>query len=274
MNALLHPRLANALMVYTDEGRAALARIYESYIAVAQAAAVPIVLSAPTWRANRQRLAEAQVTTDVNANAVQYMRQLQAQHVAAPVVVGGLIGCRNDCYLPAQALSAHEAEVFHAWQIDKLAAAGVDYLLAATLPAVCEAAGIARAMARTGTPYLISFVIDRTGNVLDGTPIAQAVDQVDQETARPPLGYMINCSYPSFLCAGRQPRALFERLIGFQANASSRDQTELEGADCVQCDDVADWGTRMLELNQTYGVRILGGCCGTGAEHLRFLVTH
>jgi methionine synthase I (cobalamin-dependent) len=27
----------------------------------------------------------------------------------------------------------------------------------------------------------------------------------------------------------------------------------------------------MLELHRTFGVKVLGGCCGTDAEHLRYL---
>ena len=37
-------------------------------------------------------------------------------------------------------------------------------------------------------------------------------------------------------------------------------------------DDLSDWGNRMIELNQKYGVRILGGCCGTDAQHLQYIV--
>jgi methionine synthase I (cobalamin-dependent) len=28
----------------------------------------------------------------------------------------------------------------------------------------------------------------------------------------------------------------------------------------------------MLELNKSYGIKILGGCCGTGNEHLKYIV--
>lgn len=87
------------------------------------------------------------------------------------VKIGGFISCRNDCYKPDEGLSASEAEKFHSWQIDQLAQAGVDFLIAGTLPNVDEAMGIARAMEKTGVPYIISFVINRRGSVLDGTSL-------------------------------------------------------------------------------------------------------
>ena len=68
-----------------------------------------------------------------------------------------------------------------------------------------------------------------------------------------------------------QPVALFDRLVGYQANASSLDHCDLDGAAELATDDVADWGVQMLDLNRRFGLRILGGCCGTGPEHLRYL---
>ena len=43
------------------------------------------------------------------------------------------------------------------------------------------ALGVADAMARTGLPYTISFVIRRSGVVLDGTPLGQAIEWMMQK---------------------------------------------------------------------------------------------
>ena len=37
-------------------------------------------------------------------------------------------------------------------------------------------------------------------------------------------------------------------------------------------DAIPDWGKQMIELYTKYGVRILGGCCGTGPAHLQYIV--
>ena len=75
-----------------------------------------------------------------------------------------------------------------------------------------------------------------------------------------------------FLCAAQQPRELFSRLIGYQANASSLDHCDLEQADELKAEDVSAWGDAMLDLNRSYGLTILGGCCGTGRAHLQYIV--
>ena len=183
-----------------------------------------------------------------------------------------MIGSKNDGYNPSEGLSAYEAEEFHAWQIDQLAQAGVDYLIAATLPNVEEAIGIAKAMGKTGLPYIISFVISRDGRVLDGTDFSAAIDRIDSSTKQKPLGFMVNCSYPSFFCAAKQPASLFTRIIGCQANASALDHCDLDCVDQLKAEAVSDWGKEMFMLNRSYGVKIMGGCCGTTAEHLLYLV--
>jgi S-methylmethionine-dependent homocysteine/selenocysteine methylase len=179
----------------------------------------------------------------------------------------------NDCYKPEQGLSESKSESFHSWQIDHLAQAGVDYLLATTLPNVNEAIGIARAMGKTGVPYILSFVIDHNGYVLDGTDLWSTVSLIDSDTSPRPLCYMVNCSYPTFLQAERQPKALFTRLLGFQANSSSLSHSELNGSEELQTESVTEWADEMLKLNREYGIKILGGCCGTDDAHLRSLTS-
>ena len=83
---------------------------------------------------------------------------------------------------------------------------------------------------------------------------------------------MVNCSYPTFLCAEKQRTNLFGRLIGYQANASSLNHCDLDGSTQLERENVAEWGEEMLTLNRKYGMKILGGCCGTGVTHLRYLV--
>jgi S-methylmethionine-dependent homocysteine/selenocysteine methylase len=270
----LHPRLEHALLVYDDAGKRVLTEIHRNYISFAQKTQIPIMVCAPTWRANYERISEASIQNDVNGDAVKYLLDLKAQWGAwaKNIIIGGLVGCKHDTYRPQEGLSVKDAEKFHAWQVDRQAEAGVDFLLAATLPAVPEATGIALAMGKTAVPYFIGFVINRHGYILDGTSLEKAFLEIDAATNRPPLGYMINCSYPSFLNVKRQPETVRSRLIGFQANASSLDHSELDGIECIQADDINDWGMHMIELYRKFGVKILGGCCGTGLEHLKYIV--
>ncbi len=269
----LHPRLENALFIYDDASRGALADLYHSFIAVARSVDVPFLLCTPTWRANRERLAEAGIDRNVNADAVAFVRELKKSWGSwgKNILIGGMIGCKNDSYRPAQALGTDAAETFHQWQIDRLCAAGVDFLIAATLPAVSEAAGIARAAEKTGVDCVLSFTIDRDGLILDGSFLSRAFEEIDGLCRVPPFGYMINCSYPSFFRSEEEPKSVFSRLIGFQANASSADHSALDEAAERRAEEIPDWGDRMIALNRRYGVKILGGCCGTRVAHLRYL---
>jgi methionine synthase I (cobalamin-dependent) len=89
-----------------------------------------------------------------------------------------------------------------------------------------------------------------------------------------PLGYSVNCAYPTFLCAEDQTSEVFTRLIAYLGNASSLDHCDLDNCDTLKTDTISDWGDEMLKLNNTYGITILGGCCGTNVEHLEYLVSN
>ncbi|QQL45013.1 homocysteine S-methyltransferase family protein [Sulfuriroseicoccus oceanibius] len=266
----LHPSLFNTPLIYDEEKAELMASVYHEYTAVADAFDLPILLSAPTWRLDAQRVAAAGVPSSINRDAVHFIREVQ-QAAARPEMIrcGALLGPANDCYTPELALSADDAERFHTPQAEDLATALPDFLLAQTLPAVTEALGLGRAMKSTGIPFILSFCIGRDGRILDGTPLDAAIHHLDRALDSTPLGYMINCSYPTFLHAEELIPSAVERLIGCDANASSKDLSELESADHSEQDKLEHWADAMVRLNQQHGIKILGGCCGTTPAHLR-----
>lgn len=268
----LHDTLVHAPFIYDPQAGDLLKAVYQSYIDVAQAAGLPLLLCSPTWRTNKERVEQSGINQTVNFDAVHFMRELAGDNRA--IKIGGTVGCKNDCYRPEEGLSTQEARTFHRWQVEQLVAGGPDFLMTQTLPNIHEALGIAQAMQDTGIPYIISLVISRNGQVLDGHTLKDAIEFIDLNTENPPLGYMINCAHPSFLCPETQPPEVFERLIGYQANASSLDHCDLDKARELKQDDRIEWGDLMLELNRKYGINILGGCCGTGVEHMRYLTEH
>jgi S-methylmethionine-dependent homocysteine/selenocysteine methylase len=269
----LHPTLFNTPLIYQENGRSRLEEIYHSYIEVAQDASLPLLLCAPTWRVDKVRIEEAGVPYTINGDAVAFMKGIQKRcsQAASPVIAGALLAPRNDCYAARTSLTRTESADAHAWQIDQLAETDAEVIIAQTMPAVSESLGMADRLSPTAKPYVISFVIDRSGKVLDGTPLTEAVYIIDQEAARPPAGYMVNCVYPTFIKAEEQPQALFSRLIGIQANGSSKDHAQLDGSEELQQDPLPDWGASMMRLNRDFGVKILGGCCGTDHTYLRYL---
>lgn len=269
----LHPTLFNTPLIYGPcHAREAMDSIYLEYFATARKAGLPIILTAPTWRLDAARVAAAGVPTTINRDAVHFLIALRdcAGADGSQVAVGALVGPKNDCYRPDLAPDAEDAAVFHEPQICELASTDADFLLAQTLPATGEALGIARAMAASGKPYFISFCTGPDGRVLDGTSLPEAIACLDSALATPPLGYFVNCTHPRFLLDAYQPGDL-ERLVGIQANGSSRDVTRLDGSTATVADSIETWAEAMMMLHQTHKVPILGGCCGTTLAHLQAL---
>lgn len=273
----LHPELLTAALALEPAGRALLEPIWRGYLAVARSAGLPIVLLTPTWRANRDAVARAGLSGEAlsRANAA-VLKVLRREHAAAgggPVLVAGLLGPAGDAYDPRAALGEREAAGLHGWQARLLAEAGVDFLTAQTLPALSEARGMARAMAGCGAPYLLSFIVRPAGDLLDGTPLDEAMAAIDRETRPAPVAYTINCVHPDPCRAAlaavrsRAPHAL-DRVLGLQANGAALPPEALDGADELLSDPPEPWGAAMVALRGEFGLRLLGGCCGTDERHL------
>ena len=265
----LHPQLFHTPLIYETAGRELLAGIYREYLDIAQWAQLPMLVAAPTWRLDVERVNSADVPASINTDAVRFLRDLVGENDR--IRLGGLLGPKRDCYKAELSLEPAEAAQFHAGQAKELAEAGVDYLLGQTLPSVREAIGMARAMLKTRRPSMISFCIDPEGKVLDGTPLYEAIQEVDTLTGGELLGYMVNCAYPSFLHPEHGSPETRSRLIGFDANGSSHVPWSLETREQTISEPVEVWAEEMLRLHRSWGVRLLGGCCGTTGEHLRAL---
>ncbi|WHI47259.1 homocysteine S-methyltransferase family protein [Microbulbifer sp. VAAF005] len=259
----------HAKLIYSKAGAESLKRIYSEYIKLAIDAKLPLLLATPTWRASSERVSLAKAPSSINEDAVNFLSNILPKE--GNVYVGGLVGCKNDCYKPQQSLTYKESLSYHRWQIDKLGASKADYLMGVTLPAVPEALGIASLMSNHSKPYFISFVIGSDGRLLDGHTIQEAISHIDYQVSPKPSGYFINCSHPSFLDASNQ---LPNRLIGIQANASSLTHNELENSESTHSDSISEWGNLMLHLNQNHGFNILGGCCGTDSRHLEYIINN
>jgi S-methylmethionine-dependent homocysteine/selenocysteine methylase len=272
----LHPTLFNTPLIYGPAGaRDIMVGIYREYLSVAREAGLPLLLTAPTWRLDGERVAKAGVPTTINADAVAFLRGVRDRFASEfPVLVGALTGPQNDCYRPDLAPDAVAAQRFHSKQIQELGATEADFLQAQTLPSVGEALGVARAMAATGREYIISFCTGVDGRVLDGTPLPQAMALIDEDTqlVKPPVGYYVNCTHPQFLLDAYEGQPL-ERLLGIQANGSSKDVTSLDGSVCTEADPIDVWAEAMLKLHKEHDIRVLGGCCGTSVEHLQALAS-
>jgi homocysteine S-methyltransferase len=284
----------HAGFVYDARARTALGDVYRQYLDIGRRHALPMIVLTPTWRANPERLSCAGLAhLDVNGDDVRFMAGLVAQYgdYARQVFLGGLMGCAGDAYRPQGALAAREAESFHAPQAQALAHAGVDFLMAATLPAYSEALGLARGMARCGKPYVLSFVLRPGGTLLDGTPLHKAVRRIDASVSPAPTFYLVNCVHPTVFeqacecelarspapgdpAALGKPAAWAGRVLGLQGNTSSRSPEQLDGLAQLETEEPSTFAAAMLRLHERFGTRVLGGCCGTDDRHIARIAEH
>lgn len=275
----LDPFVVNSAFIYEDTKRRALEGICREYLEIGRQFNLPLLMSTPTWRASRERIAAAGLEgRDLNADNAAFLEQLRSsyQEYADKVLICGLMSCKGDAYQPDEALSVEQAAAFHAWQAEKLAATTVDLILASTLPSLSEATGLALALATTGKPYLISFVVRPTGTLLDGTPLRDAVAAIDAAANPKPLAFMINCTHVSFarsalLHEANSSAYVRERVIGLLANTAALSPEDLDNSSQLVEEEPEAFGVAVAALGQELGLKILGGCCGTDGRHLTAL---
>ncbi|MBZ0201255.1 MAG: homocysteine S-methyltransferase family protein [Ignavibacteriaceae bacterium] len=276
-NYALDDNLLNAAMLYDDAGRKILEEIYSGYIKLGLDENLPVIILTPTWRANSLRISNSQFADkNINRDAFEFLNNIRNKFFSnEDIFIGGLMGVKGDSYKPEVALNRDEAYLFHSWQAKQLAEAGVDFLIASTVPSLKEGTGIAKAMAAQNIPYIISFVIHPVGSLLDGTMLDEAIKYIDSKIEPTPLAFMVNCVHPSiFIKALEQFEAdniIYKRLYGLQANASDKSPEELDNADVLHSDDPLNWGILMADLSNRYKMKVLGGCCGTGSKHIKCL---
>ena len=275
----LDPHLVNAAFIYSDPSRQALEGICRQYLEIGRDYQLPLLVSTPTWRASRERIASAGYEgVDVNGDNARFLSNLRASYgsYATKVIICGLLSCRGNAYAPSEAMNAADAQRFHSWQAGKLAAAEVDVILASTLPAVSEATGLALALAATGKPYLISFVVRPEGTLLDGTPLQRVITSIDSSVKPQPFAYMINCTHASFARSAlyhpdNSSALVRQRVVGLLANTAALSPEALDGSNTLVEEAPDRFGASVAGLHRDLGLKILGGCCGTDDRHIRAL---
>ncbi len=313
----LDPHLLNSALLYNDEGKKYLEEIYRQYIDCAYRRNLPMIVLTPTWRANPERISRAGLPTrqsskdvggrahDVNKDCYDFLAEIRSGYgeYAKKIFIGGLMGCYGDAYKPEEALPSGTAHFFHREQVRALASSGVDFLLGSTLPAFSEALGMAQAMADSGCPYILSFVIRANCRLLDGTLLPDAINNIDSTVSPKPAGYMINCVHPeifrkavmnagqdqSFDSPSTHPTTrdllgvaqdkglgrglIHSRILGLQANTSLRSPEELDGREELDVENPDRFGEMMASLHKDFSLKILGGCCGTDERHIESIVS-
>ncbi|MBX6369733.1 MAG: homocysteine S-methyltransferase family protein [Rhodospirillales bacterium] len=269
------PHFAAFHLLRDKAGRDALVRYYERYIEIAKRDGVGFILESPTWRASSDWGEKLGYTRDdiaaVNRDAIALMFELRDRYrFGAPMVVSGCVGPRGDGYDPGQAMTAGEAEAYHAHQIGAFAEADADMVTAITMTNANEAVGVARAATKAGMPVAISFTVETDGRLPTGQTLADAIAEVDGATAKAPAYYMINCAHPTHFEATMSAAEDWTRRVrGIRANASRRSHQELNDAPDLDDGDPIELGGQYRDLLRRHPqINVLGGCCGTDHRHI------
>jgi S-methylmethionine-dependent homocysteine/selenocysteine methylase len=270
------PHFAAYDLLARDGGEEALRRYFEPYARLAAERGVGIVLETATWRANQdwaERLGHSpEQLAAFNRRAVELLEDVRAAHETAdaPIVISGCIGPRGDGYVVGDAMTAEEAEAYHATQIGTFAETAADLVTALTMTYADEAVGIVQAAAAAGVPVVISFTVETNGRLPSGQPLGAAIEEVDARTDGYASYFMVNCAHPSHFDAVLEPGSAWtDRVMGLRANASRLSHAELDEAEELDPGNPEELALEYVALRELMPrLSVLGGCCGTDDRHV------
>ncbi|WP_064692269.1 homocysteine S-methyltransferase family protein [Rhizobium aegyptiacum] len=269
------PHFAAFVLLASEDGRQRTRNYYRRYLDIARRHGTGFVLDTSTWRANpdwgRKLGYTSEALKAANEEAVELLVGLRNayERQEQPIVISGAIGPRGDGY-KAGLMSAHEAEDYHAFQIETFAGTEADMVSAFTLTNIDEAIGITRAAKSFAMPCAISFTLETDGRLVTGRSIQNAIETTDAATGGGPVYYMINCAHPThFEGALDHGSAWVKRISGIRANASTMSHEQLDNSEMLDAGDPEDLGRRYRRLlDHMPELRVLGGCCGTDHRHV------
>lgn len=220
-------------------------------------------IEANTFGANRYKLGEygaGGLVAEINAAGVKLARDAGAEIVAGSV---GPLGVR---LVPYGRVRAEEAADAFRQQISALAEAGADVLFIETQTDVAEAEqAILAARAVCSLPVLVSFAFTRDDHTLLGEnaeTVAERAGRLDVDA----IG--VNCSE-----GPAQVLRLVETIrhrqpeLPLLAMPNAGQPHRIGGRLIYRAAPsyMADYAVRFAQM----GVSIIGGCCGTGPEHIQ-----
>lgn len=189
-----------------------------------------------------------------------------ADAAGRPVIVAGSVGPTGDIMQPVGSLSHEDAvEMFHE-QAEGLKEGGADVLWLETISAPEEFRAAAAGFALADMPWCGTMSFDTAGRTMMGVTSAEMVKLVE-ELPNPPLGFGANCGVGS--------SDLLRTVLGFSAQGTERPVISKGNAGIpkyvdghIHYDGTPELMAEYAVLARDAGATIIGGCCGTMAEHL------
>lgn len=222
-----------------------------------------------TFGANASRLklhgAEARVQ-ELNRVGAEIGREV-ADRAGRPVIVAGSIGPTGEIMAPMGTLTHERAVAMFHEQAEGLKTGGADILWVETISAAEEFRAAAEGCALAGMPWCGTMSFDTAGRTMMGLTSAAMVALVDR-LAHPPIAFGANC--------GVGASDLLRTILGFVAAGAERPVIAKGNAGIpkyhdghIHYDGTPELMADYAVLARDAGATIIGGCCGTMAEHLR-----
>jgi homocysteine S-methyltransferase len=223
------------------------------------------VLTTNSYGANRFKLAGHNLgdkTEQLNEAAAKIARSVAGDNAYVAGSVGPL-GVRIEPWGPT---SFEEARAAFREQIKGLVAGGIDVLCLETFADISEIqqAILAARDVAPQLPVIAHMVMNPDGNTPIGTPIEWAMKKLD-EWHVDAVG--LNCSVgpTPMMSAIPRIRSATQLPISFQPNAGLPKDVDGRQIYMSTPEYMAEFAKDFLQA----GVRFVGGCCGTGAEHIK-----
>lgn len=229
------------------------------------AAAGADVLTAGTFRTQPGLLGPA--ASDASRRAVALARE--GASARPGVLVAGSVAPAADCWRPDLVPPEDDLARLHALHAEALARAGVDLLLLETFGTAREWLAAARAAAATGLPVVACATTREDGALLSGEPLGEAALAL-LDLPSPPVALGVNCVPARRLAPGLALLASAAPRVPLAAHGNTGvpiDEAAGLFAEPIAPGDYAEAAFSWVGL----GARLVGGCCGTRAEHVAAL---
>jgi len=142
------PEFAAFDLLKSETGYEALFNYFCTYVTLAKTYQVGLILESATWRANPDWVTKLGYSSDdfvaINQQAIALLQNIRQAYETpqTPMVISGCIGPRGDGYIPADAMTAQQAQAYHQAQINAFRDADADLVTAITMNYVEEAIGV------------------------------------------------------------------------------------------------------------------------------------
>lgn len=203
---------------------------------------------------------------ELNKAAAELGREV-ADASGRKVIVAGSVGPTGEIMEPMGSLTFDGAvEMFHE-QAEGLKAGGADVLWVETISAPDEYKAAAKAAELAGMAWCGTMSFDTAGRTMMGVTSADLAQMVEG-IPNPPIAFGANC--------GVGAADLLRTVLGFAAQGTERPIIAKGNAGIpkyvdghIHYDGTPELMGDYAVIARDCGARIIGGCCGTTAEHLR-----